>query len=60
MTPIAPHWAEEVWGIKLQRPGCAITAGWPVAAEPDFALQVPSNALGAREGLLLLPPPLYG
>ena len=40
VTPIAPHWAEEVWSVKLQKPGCATTAGWPAAAEPDFALQV--------------------
>ena len=43
VTPIAPHWAEEVWSVKLQKPGCAITAGWPAAAEPDFALQVGST-----------------
>lgn len=39
LTPIAPHWAEHVWGDLLQRPGLAVTAGWPAHSPPDAALQ---------------------
>jgi leucyl-tRNA synthetase len=29
LAPIAPHWAEHVWGELLRRDGLVITAGWP-------------------------------
>lgn len=48
VAPVAPHWAEEVWTAKLQRPGCVITAGWPAAAEPDMVLQVPLPSANKR------------
>ena len=42
LAPIAPHWAEHVWGELLRREGLVITAGWPQqpARGVDGALQL--------------------
>lgn len=42
LAPIAPHWAEHVWGELLRRDGLVITAGWPQqpAQGVDGALQL--------------------
>jgi leucyl-tRNA synthetase len=42
LAPIAPHWAEHVWGELLRRDGLVITAGWPQqpARGVDGALQL--------------------
>ena len=29
LAPIAPHWAEHVWGELLKHDSLVITAGWP-------------------------------
>jgi len=29
MTPITPHFAEELWGTVLGKPGCVVGARWP-------------------------------
>ena len=34
MTPITPHWSEEMWEI-LGKPGCIVNARWPVAPKPE-------------------------
>lgn len=45
LAPIAPHWAEHVWGALLRRPGSVLTSGWPDAAAPDEALRAASSYL---------------
>lgn len=38
LAPIAPHWAEHVWGAVLGNAGTVLTAGWPECSPPDSAL----------------------
>ncbi|KAK9806349.1 hypothetical protein WJX72_010942 [[Myrmecia] bisecta] len=39
LAPICPHTCEHIWSDLLRREGSVLTAGWPAAPEPDFALQ---------------------
>jgi len=39
MAPIAPHWAEHIWGNILKRNGLVVTAGWPETSPVDASLQ---------------------
>lgn len=53
LAPIAPHWAEHIWGGVLGRDSLVVTAGWPQASPVDASLQharhpLPLSGPGAR------------
>ena len=39
LAPIAPHWAEHVWGKVLCQPGSVLKSGWPASSAPDASLR---------------------
>lgn len=45
LAPIAPHFAEHVWGNLLHKPGSVLTSGWPDAGQPDEILRAASTYL---------------
>jgi len=34
ITPICPHWAEEIWSGTLKQEGCVVRARWPTPSMP--------------------------
>ena len=52
LAPIAPHWAEHMWGAVLGGAGTVLTAGWPDLPAPDFVLRRAAAVLEATAGAL--------
>lgn len=45
LTPICPHYGEQVWSSILKKDGFAITAGWPTPGAPDYTLKTANSYL---------------
>eukprot|EP01025_Chloroclados_australasicus_P057390 TRINITY_DN714_c1_g2_i3.p1 TRINITY_DN714_c1_g2~~TRINITY_DN714_c1_g2_i3.p1 ORF type:complete len:726 (+),score=86.15 TRINITY_DN714_c1_g2_i3:778-2955(+) len=45
LTPICPHICDHIWVNILKKEECALTAGWPLADEPDFVIRQAADFL---------------